>query len=212
MTKLNHSASAECVPCNTCSTTAEAISLLSILRQTAIHAACYIHVPLPGIDIAPATQTEPHPVPSTELPEDFKKMCTKYGYNLVNVVIPQPNAAAAPVPQLPSTQSSNAISVHSASSTDWEEAYGVAVTAPPLDISTVSDANAPSFILPSVNLAPAHVEDQGRCEVPGGLAHRYASQEAAQAAYDEALNGGQVIEVTYNISKHVLTPPSNQPE
>lgn len=49
-------------------------------------------------------------------------------------------------------------------------------------------------------------------EVPGGLAHQYASQEAAQAAYDEALNGGQVIEVMYNISKHVLTPPSNQPE
>lgn len=64
------------------------------------------------------------------------------------VAIPQPNAAAAPVPQLPSTQSSDAISVHSASSTDWEEAYGVAVTPPPLDISTVSDANVPSFILP----------------------------------------------------------------
>ena len=64
------------------------------------------------------------------------------------VVIPQPNAAAAPVPQLPSSQSSDAISVHSATSTDWEEAYGMTVTPPPLDISTVSDADVPSVILP----------------------------------------------------------------
>jgi hypothetical protein len=88
-----------------------------------------------------------------EIPDEFKKICEQYGYHLVDgmfstcslslyfpiccgignnmVVAPQPNAdgtngspISPPAPQPPSSQSSNAISIHS-SSTDWEQEYGV---------------------------------------------------------------------------------------
>ena len=42
-------------------------------------------------------------------------------------------------------------------------------------------------------------------EVPGGFARRYATQEFAQAAFDEALDAGQVTEVTYIIDKRILS-------
>ena len=48
MAKLNHTAGVEQVPFHSCSTSAEAISLLSMSLQTAIQATCYIHIPLPG--------------------------------------------------------------------------------------------------------------------------------------------------------------------
>jgi len=44
-------------------------------------------------------------------------------------------------------------------------------------------------------------------EVPGRLAHHYSTQELAQAAYDKALDAGQVIEVMYIISKCALSWP-----
>jgi hypothetical protein len=45
MTKLDHTASK---PCASCSASAEAIGLLSMSLQTAIHAARYLRIPLPG--------------------------------------------------------------------------------------------------------------------------------------------------------------------
>jgi hypothetical protein len=69
MTKLNHTASAECVPCPACSASTEAISLLSLSLQTAIQATRYIRNPHSGklqlqilrallivLDITPATE------------------------------------------------------------------------------------------------------------------------------------------------------------
>ena len=41
--------------------------------------------------------------------------------------------------------------------------------------------------------------------VPGGFARRYATQDLAQGAYNEALDGGEVTRVTYIISKQVLS-------
>ena len=45
-------------------------------------------------------------------------------------------------------------------------------------------------------------------KVPGGFACRYNTQELVQAAYNEALDAGQVVEVTYIVSKHTLSHPS----
>ena len=47
-------------------------------------------------------------------------------------------------------------------------------------------------------------------EVPGGFARHYSTQELAQAAYNEALDAGKVIEVTYIVSKRALSGPSVQ--
>jgi hypothetical protein len=41
--------------------------------------------------------------------------------------------------------------------------------------------------------------------VPGGLACRYNTQELAQAAYDEALENGQVVRITYEVSRETLS-------
>ena len=45
-------------------------------------------------------------------------------------------------------------------------------------------------------------------KIPGGFARRYNTQELAQAAYDEALDAGQVVEVTYVVSKRTISCPS----
>ena len=41
--------------------------------------------------------------------------------------------------------------------------------------------------------------------VPGGFARRYGSQQLAEAAYEEALDNGEVIQVAYIMSKRVLS-------
>ena len=45
-------------------------------------------------------------------------------------------------------------------------------------------------------------------EIPGGFAHHYNTQELAQATYDKALDAGQVVEVTYVVSKRTISCPS----
>jgi hypothetical protein len=41
--------------------------------------------------------------------------------------------------------------------------------------------------------------------VPGGFARHYATQDLAQGAYNEALDGGEVTHITYIVSKQVLS-------
>ena len=41
--------------------------------------------------------------------------------------------------------------------------------------------------------------------VPGSLARHYSTQQLAQAAYDEALDNGQVVQITYEVSKETLS-------
>jgi hypothetical protein len=48
MTQLNHTPVAEKVPCHSCLASAEALGILSMSLQTAIQAAQYIRIPLPG--------------------------------------------------------------------------------------------------------------------------------------------------------------------
>jgi hypothetical protein len=106
-------------------------------------------------------------VPTDELPEEFRKVCEQFGYQLVDSMcstdmsslycqccdiagaMPQPITEATnglpvscPAPQLPLSQHNNAISINS-SSTDLEEEYGVMVTPLPMD-ATSSDATAVS--------------------------------------------------------------------
>jgi hypothetical protein len=48
MTQLNNTPGAQKIPCHSCSASAEALGLLSMSLQTAIQAAQYIRIPLPG--------------------------------------------------------------------------------------------------------------------------------------------------------------------
>jgi hypothetical protein len=54
----------------------------------------------------------------------------------------------------------------------------------------------------------SHAVSSNVSEVPGRFARRFGTRELAQAAYDQALDTGQVIEVTYTISKRPLSRPA----
>ena len=59
--------------------------------------------------------------------------------------------------------------------------------------------------LPTSKLATSHHVTSNVSNVPGGLARRYATRQLAQAAFDNALDDGQVIRVTYVVSKETLS-------
>jgi len=58
-----------------------------------------------------------------------------------------------------------------------------------ISITTISDTPARNSVTMNVT------------GVPGSVVHCYATQQLAQAAYDEALDNGQVVQITHVVFK-----------
>jgi len=209
MTQLDSNAVSQPEPCNSCSVSMQALNILAMSLHTTLQAAQYIRVPLPQASALPFRA-----VPSNQLPQELWDVCERLGYQLSSV---EPVAHAERMADNAAPEDKDPGSAMPAS-TKLERELGVGAT-PPVELSSPPSSQSTAVESPIQDdrwyvvfigrdpgiFAGLHNVMQNVSGIPGGQYRRQPTQQVAQAVYEEALDNGQVVCVTYELSRETLS-------
>jgi len=187
----------------------QALNILAMSLHMAIQAARYIRVPLPQASALPF-----HAVPSDQIPQELRDVCERLGYQVSPA---EPVAHAERMTDNAAPEDGDPGSAMSAS-TELERELGVRAT-PPVELSSPPSSQSTAVESPIQDdcwyvvfigrdpgvFAGLHNIIQNVSGILGGQYRRQPTQQLAQAAYEEALDNGQVVRITYELSRETLS-------
>jgi len=207
MTDLSQQEHAQ-IPCNSCNVdaerTVEALRVLSSSLQTAAQAINQIRIPVP--QPVPGTSYVVAPSP---IPREFLDLCHRLGYRL-HEVQPAVQIGGMSAPKVPLTETASHESDAIFLASDASESDAISISTDAAEYSEhepeLRDNRWYAVLVgrnPGVFNGPAPISNVSG--IPGNSFLRFGSKQLAQAAYDEALEHGEVVRVTHVVNRETLS-------